>query len=403
MLLPWLAMACLPIDPVVRVLLVVAEDPMVSQGQRAELETRLRESGSWLPPESSERALSEEGAREVRNQVILSARTRLRKAESLFRELEDEKALDVLAGITSSLTSVHQEPEALALLARAHLLAGAIYMARGRTQAGRNRLQRALDLDPDLTPSRARYAPQVLMEVAALKASDRPAGRLVVEHLNGPPAWVYLDGRKLGRTPLALSAAPAGRHLLRVSRSGYTSFLSTVDVDPSRDTVVEVRLTADPEVQQIEDLNRRLDDPKSREPLLGLLRQRGDADRVVVARIVPARDTALDGHPEPYVELMSDGGGRSVGPLRQAPTVLERLAQCTAHWDPVYLAPAVAPRTSILTDGRPYDPPKRKWTESPWVWGAAGAVVFGVTAALVASRASEGPPDSVQIQVTPRP
>lgn len=400
------AFACVPIDSGDRVLLVVPETPGVSEAMRARVERVLRNEGGWLPRAATDRALGEEGGARRRARVLAESRTRLARAQALFRELEDEAALDVLAGLTSALTSVHQEPEAVALLARSHLLAGAIYLARGRTRAGRTRLQRALDLDPELNPSRIRYAPRVLMELAALRATERAVGRLVVERLDGPPATVYLDGRPVGTTPLSLPAVPEGRHLLRVSAPGATSYLSTVDVARSRDTRVRVRLLDDPEVQRVGSLGPWR--ARGVEDVLRLLIERGRADRVVVAWVRPAAGTSLDGRPQLAVQLRADGGGATSAILSDIPSALEDLRTCRpaaprALGFSARPAPAAVPRMPALQRARSSRETDRKWFASPWAWGAAGAVVFGVTAAVVAARAAQGPPDAVQIRVTPRP
>jgi hypothetical protein len=45
-----------------------------------------------------------------------------------------------------------------------------------------------------------------------------------------PWGEVYLDGVYKGSTPLTVDKVPAGRHQLRVSKEGFNSFSSTVDI-----------------------------------------------------------------------------------------------------------------------------------------------------------------------------
>jgi hypothetical protein len=43
-------------------------------------------------------------------------------------------------------------------------------------------------------------------------------------------ARVFLDGRLVGTTPLAIAAVPAGEHALRLERDGYRRWSSSVRV-----------------------------------------------------------------------------------------------------------------------------------------------------------------------------
>jgi len=80
---------------------------------------------------------------------------------------------------------------------------------------------------------RARTAPAAV--VAASPAPSTPAsvgrfvGRLVVDS-RPPGAKVYIDGKLVGNTPLALGDVRAGEHVVRIEQDGYRRWSSSVRV-----------------------------------------------------------------------------------------------------------------------------------------------------------------------------
>jgi hypothetical protein len=57
-----------------------------------------------------------------------------------------------------------------------------------------------------------------------------------------PDATVFLDGKKLGKTPLDEAvAADAAKHVFKLKRKGYT--MARLDLDLSADVTQDVTLT----------------------------------------------------------------------------------------------------------------------------------------------------------------
>ncbi len=389
-------------------LLVVAEDPLAPPSTRARLEDALRASGwSFLPAEASAKALGDEGGAIRRGRILADNRDRIRRAEALFRELEDEAALELVSDVTTELVGIHQEPGAVELLARAHLLAGAIYVARNRLDAGRARLQRALDLDPDLAPATDRYSPRVMAELASLRQSEdlRSKGDLVLE-LNPPlaAARIYLDGRRWTPSgPDARLSLGEGPHLIRVSAPGYTSHLGTVRVRPFEVTEVGIRLIYDPIVQRLSALHARLRGGQNVEPLLEELSGRSGADRTVVSWVHVA--SSGDGQPDGALgaSIIVEDVGRATTPTLDAEQVRFALARAMSCADqsPDWLSPAlVYPNGGQISVEAG---PSARWYEKPWFWAVVGTVIVGTTAAVVAARVGGGPPDNVDVDLVPRP
>ncbi|MCK6552091.1 PEGA domain-containing protein, partial [Myxococcota bacterium] len=311
--------ACPPERPGARtVLLVLARDPALDR-HAADVERAVRRAAAerlaLLGTEATTRALSIEGGADERERAVVEARVVLARAEDRFRELDDEEALGLIAKVTTKLGSVHQEPDAIAMLTRAHLLAGAIFLARGRIDAARQRLQRALDLDPALSPPRDRFAPEVLAELAAVRASAalRPVGRLEVR-TSTPGADVFVDGHAIGATPLVIDAVPAGNHLLRISAPGRTSHVETIAIAPEAPRIVAVELADDPELGAIAGLRAALardEDPKS---VLALVARRAGADEAMLASFALSPELSATGTATIGVALELSSRGRAWSP-----------------------------------------------------------------------------------------
>ncbi|MGF1511697.1 MAG: PEGA domain-containing protein [Myxococcota bacterium] len=398
--------ACTPVSETDRILLVVTAPPDVSHS----IESAVRQdivnlNYDWVSASRTEHILAEEGGAQKRRRAVVTAQSRVRRAENLFRELEDERALQVLTEVIAELTTVHQEPEAVALLAQAHLLSGAIFMARGRIDAARSRLRRALDFNPALEPSRTRLSPQVLAELAALRASQsaRPQGRLTVK--TRPPVLqtkIYVDGQSIGEGPMRDRMIPMGRHLLRVSAPGYSSALTTFSLDVDRTLVIQ--LIPDREAERVGSLGAQMRAGEDIRPTLRLLSRRSGADRTLAVALTAAPDIALDGAPEIGARLVLEGCGETrVDALSDVSRAARQLASCESTSDTPrqFAAPPALVSNGLSTASEV--PEKSAVYGRPWFWATAGVILLGVTTAIVAARSSGGPPDAIEVDVVPRP
>lgn len=405
---------CPRIEPAEPILLVVIPTDSalhrnvgaVDRAIRAESSGRL----ALLAPTRTARALTDEGGEAEREASLDEAQAVLRRAEDRFRELDDETALTLIAASTTRLASIQQTKEAVFVLAQAHLLAAAIFLARNRVDAARQRLQRALDLDREITPPRDRFAPEVLFELAALRASEttRPVGRLVVVSPTAV-ADVFIDGRLLGRTPLELDTISAGRHLLRLSARGFRSHGETVEISAAGNHRVEAHLTRDAELAQIDRLPEAF---RSRSSDLGdalqLLARRAGVKYVLVAatRIAPHLTPA--GTATTAVDLsVHPGGGHayaeSLNP-RELRSALSRMLSCTERGPlPSSTAPAILGQVEGRAHAPSPVPSPEPWWNSSWFWASAVLAAVGLSGALVVVRSAAGPPDSVEVTLVPRP
>lgn len=379
--------------------------PLVQGRLRALLDRRV----ALLPLATTRHALTAESGADARGAKVLQARVRLEHAESQFKDLDDEAALAAVAQVTAGLVSVHQQPQAIEVLARAHVLAAAIYLARGSGEAVQARLHRALDLDPALTLRPDRFDPRLIAQLAATRQSreQRATGRLEVR-MNQPwsGAQAYLDGQPIGAAPLTLDAVPVGRHLLRISADGARSHVSSIRVDGSETTVRRVHLRADPGRHAMEHLAATLRSESAQIPQrLRQLADRAPADQALVAELILAPHLSAHGTAVVAVRLWSSTGGTGWAPDARAESLAVALSTalgCKAQSWPPRLAPAlIAPQPPLSSLDAVPEP--ADWWTAPWVWAVTAGLVLGAAGAMVAARASSGPPESLSITLVPRP
>ena len=317
----------------------------------------------------------------------------------------------LIARATRRLAPVHQEPGATGLLAEAHLLAGAAYLARNRIDAARQRLARALDFAPDLAVARHRFARRVQIEVAAIRAAKdtRPRGELEIR-LTGraaAPAEVYVDGHLRGETPLVLPDVGGGRHLLRISRRGDQSDIRTIRVQNDTQVLVESNLTPDPEIRQIAQIPALMRTGADTTPILELLKRRGAADGVLLASIQLGRRLSATGGLKPALRLELMGAGVGFAETLDRDAIrrgLEGVLACSATppTDLAWVPPALGPWTPSASRPEPVPESPAFW-ERPWFWALTAAAALGLSASVVAARASGSAPDAVEITLIPRP
>lgn len=401
---------CRPLDPKApSVLVTVASDRLLEPTTRGVEKAARSTERRWVDAETAEAIRTREGGHDVRAATLVEAQSLVARAEERFLELETEEALQIIAEATSKLAAIHGQPGAVEVLAHAHFLAGAIYVARDRVDAARRRLMRALDLDPTLAPPRHRYNPRVLAELEAARAAMglREVGRLEVRlrSTDVRAATVFVDGRERGRTPLVLDAVGAGRHLLRVVAPGHVSWIRTIAIDPGRDVELDVTLRKDPELSQIARLGEDLVVGAEVNDTLRLLERRAGVDQAVALFVQLSDKRTAIGTATVSVDVVTSGGGHARAATmaelddaitlamtcRGAPSVRSGRAPIILGTQPLRVAEARAVST-----------PPPFWNR-PWFWAACAFVAIGVSGAVAATRVSGGPPEAVEVRLIPRP
>ncbi|MEW5848891.1 MAG: PEGA domain-containing protein [Myxococcota bacterium] len=203
--------------------------------------------------ETRQRMLGPTGA--AGTQDMARIRQLMDESEKLFREFNLQQSRDAIVRAVelleadAELTQEKVDALQLARLRAANVLlaiAGNKETGKGETEVGRQarvHLQNAVRVNPLLNLDAAEYPPRMrrLMDGARAEVSKAGVGALAVtSEPNG--AVVFLEGRRLGPTPLKLAeAAPRGSYRLWVERDGLRSLQRRVELG-EREVVLEVDL-----------------------------------------------------------------------------------------------------------------------------------------------------------------
>lgn len=138
------------------------------------------------------------------------------------------------------------------------LMLGAAQALKANRKAARNSLIRALTVDPRASLEGGGFPPTVLelYEEAREHTAGAALGGLSI-YANPAAAEVYVDGLFRGSAPLTVDWLPAGRHVVRVYRSGFQSWGRIVDVPAGSEETVQAALQPAPQAAQFESLARR--------------------------------------------------------------------------------------------------------------------------------------------------
>jgi len=138
------------------------------------------------------------------------------------------------------------------------LLLGATYSLKADKRNARNTFERALLVDRRATLQGGGYPPTVMeiFDEARDLVEGAPLASLSI-YANPAAAEVYVDGIFRGSTPLTIDRLPAGRHVVRVFRSGYTSYGRVIELLDGAEETVQAALKPTPQAAQFESLLRR--------------------------------------------------------------------------------------------------------------------------------------------------
>ncbi len=158
----------------------------------------------------------------------------LRKSEEHFRRGNTAQAVEVLGQLRETLVS--QETvwkESVDLLSDTLLLQGRALLHLGKKEAAKEVFRWHFCLRPHEPPDPARYRPQVVGFYEEHAMVPLAQQRVALELISVPAGLsVWLDGRRLGATPLTIPALIPGRHLLRLE-GGVAIHQEIIELSPS--------------------------------------------------------------------------------------------------------------------------------------------------------------------------
>lgn len=341
----------------------------------------------------------------------------LEEGRILYERADPEQAIPILEEAVRALGDGMAYATDNRPLADALLVLGFAQLVVGDDQAARETFGRVVILDPGRELDTVNYAPRIVEFYNDVRDEVLAAGTGALEvDAVQEGAQVYLDGRRLGTTPLVVGDLPVGRHFLLVTGAqGYRTF-GMVTIQPGKRSVIRANLDhralADP-----------AEDPRDQERQVSwLYRSLGEhvrADLVLLGGITPEGDLGL--------QLYSTRSGTFSKPLTTQLT--ERPGSAAAD-----LAPALAAFVTSTGDIRGdkahpqalvldisanevladllLDPSPRQPTEpvvldrpSRWyLWTGAGVLAAGGAAAATWAVLSQEPPEGdTTITVGPIP
>lgn len=202
-------------------------------GARAARELRDRMAGepelSPLEPGDLSRALEGElPAGSPVERAVAEAGTHLQAAAAAMARFDHPQSRRALARAEAVLLALPPEPAAVALLAQVSFETGLVHLReqnRGLALDSFRLVHRLVREGPPLDP--ARYPPEVVKAFDAARKAPGGAARLEVSStFDGVAVW--LDGERIGATPLAREIA-AGPHYLVAAAPGFAARGQRID------------------------------------------------------------------------------------------------------------------------------------------------------------------------------
>jgi hypothetical protein len=204
------------------------------------------------------RALEEALPTESEVDVALrQARAQLDAASEAIAHFEQAVARRTLGRAESLLLSVEPDERVIQLLAEVSFQAGLVHLRDQNKGLAIDAFRQVARLTPErkaLDP--ARYPPEVIQSFEAARRPNGPPGVLDVSAtFDGVP--VYLDGVRIGVTPLRTSISP-GPHVLLLAAAEFLPAGQKLDAAPRERIPLMIELDRLPLARRASEMRRRL-------------------------------------------------------------------------------------------------------------------------------------------------
>jgi hypothetical protein len=305
------------------------------------------------------------------------AKTHLEAAASAMARFDHPQGRRALARAQAALLALPPEPALTLLLAEVSFETGLVHLReqnRGLAIDAFRLVHRLIPQPPPLDP--ARYPPEVVKAFDAARKAPPGSARLEVSSTFDGVA-LYLDGERIGATPLARDIA-AGPHYLIAAAPGYAPRGSRLDAAPSD------RIAIDLDLVPLSLAERGL---AARLRIVGA----PSPDRLALRRA--ARNVAMVASVDAVLVI---GDGKS----GLTASVYERTGDRLSLARPIdrdigellgLVVPASLPGPDELTLG--LSPESPSWYQKPWgVLSIGGAVVLTIVGVVVLTSLSEPAP-----------
>jgi tetratricopeptide (TPR) repeat protein len=184
-----------------------------------------------------------------REEIIVSdaflgpARALLDEGRVLYERADPDQAIPVLEDAVKAFNATMAYTTENRSLIEALLLLGFAHIVTGDEDTAAKAFARVVQLDPGRELDTINYAPRIVNFYAGVRERTLAKGFGSIEVLTPlPGADVYVDGRRVGVTPMVVESLPVGRHFLGViGASGYRNF-GVVEIQPDQRATARVAL-----------------------------------------------------------------------------------------------------------------------------------------------------------------
>jgi tetratricopeptide (TPR) repeat protein len=257
------------------------------------LEASLREDGRVTVVTHDEVAHRIDGRESliVGDAFLGQARGLLDEGRVLYERASPDQAIPVLEEAVRAFNAAMAYTTENRSLIEALLLLGFANLVMGEEDTARRAFGRVVLMDPGRLLDEINYAPRIVNFYAGVRAEVLAEGYGDIEVITPlPGAEVYIDGRRVGVTPMVVEQLPVGRHFLGVvGADGYRNF-GVIDIQADRRGVARVAL-------EDRDLARPDDDARGRarqtEELYRSLGRYLETDAILIAGLDDSGELGL--------------------------------------------------------------------------------------------------------------
>jgi len=355
------------------------------------------------------------------DEALSRFRALVREGRSAYDTIKIQRALKVLAEARELGALVGPEVTEPDLLTEMHLYTGLSWLATGKAAEAAGEFRQAVTLASDLKLDPRKFPPDVVGAFEKARRELRSGRPAQVEFLSRPPgASVFLDGRRLGVTPLRGQPVYPGYHFVRMELEGHAAWtLNLPDgVAPSSvralmvpvwtgqppERLVEAAISTEPPDESMLALLRLLSGFYRADALvLVSLSREAEAVHLGVRMFVgqpeglsPARLFNLGARPEAFDKKLKGivGTLKALAGLRPAARGVAR-AQPPPPDEPAWAKPPSVVRkpeprpvaggmreVAVPAEQPPVPPPEDDgegtvWWKSWWFWTLTGVLVVG--------------------------
>ena len=171
------------------------------------------------------------------------ARALLDEGRVLYERASPDQAIPVLEEAVKAFNATMAYTTENRSLIEALLLLGFAHIVMGDEDTARRAFGRVVLMEPSRELDEINYAPRIVDFYAEVREQVLAGGFGSIEVLTPlPGAEVYVDGRRVGVTPMVVEQLPVGRHFLAViDASGYRNF-GVVEIQPDHRGTARVAL-----------------------------------------------------------------------------------------------------------------------------------------------------------------